>query len=328
MPLHSILAKFCQRTGLSITDQRALALSYINDGALDLYSKIDAVGSLREQVFVFDATAAQVTLPFYVGNVRGMREYQTGLKIDKHDMRPRYATTGWAEQYKAGWLYREKQVSAIQRDITNEGVLTLRLPDGETVDAAFTVYITGSNAQKYHFTEAVVFAVGDYSKNTTNLFSTIDSISKQAVSTKDIYVDDPDGNELAYLPNVVLSSKYTLFQILDIASTASGSNLYVEILYKHEFIPFYNDMDEFVARGYDQVILFKALEHYYSSKEDQLEKVLAFRAKAQELIDELSVDKNIGTKLELQFGTDGWYDAQSPYNKDWQYSSDRFYVRP
>lgn len=325
MPLSIIYNQFASQTGLTASSQRNFCLQFINRAAEDIYTKIDPREALRECVFLMQEQYATVTLPYFVGKIRKIRQYSTGIQANLHDMLPRYHTQGWAELYHY-LTWRIKGEIPIGRDIQNEGPLTLALPDGEVIGAGetFSIYITGGNTKRQRFTEQVDFVVGVNSVNTTNLFSTIESISKTAPCNYDVTIDDPDGNELASLPNSLLTTKYTVIQLTDYEPI---SNYYVEILYKQELLPFFNNFDEFPARGYDQAIFFKALELYYATKEGRETEVILASKKCDALLKQISEDKgDQATTKPLDIAPNSMIEIQQPkfYNYPPEYGIQRW----
>jgi len=303
MAFRDILLDFMAHTGLKV-DQRTYATRIINGAAEELYNKpsFDPANCLREQVFSLDTNAInQCTLPYYVGALRGVREYQTGLRADMHDMRPRYTTQGWREQYDKWLTFRKKHEVALARDIANEGPLTLTLtaPAAEAIN----VNVVGASSVSARVIEVVAFAVGDTVKATSNSFNFIEAIEKDNLTTFDLNVTDIDGVLLAYIANNQYKSRYTLIQIPDYPQVINANDtLYIEVIYKLQFSPFKNDFDQFPATGYDKAIYWKSLEHWFARKEDKVQEMLAAGAKCAEVLNDISVDNESQTQKKIDFG--------------------------
>lgn len=301
-------------TGNTSTSQESFVKSLINKAAEDLYSQSDLVNCLREQLFIKDDDSTpqvlQFTLPWYVWKLRAIREYNTGIKISTHDMRPRYQTQGWKE-FLEPYLYRTKYNLPISKNIINEGALTLSLPDGETVATAFSVTIVGSNASKARFTETVNFVAGDTEKTTNNVFQEIESIRKSAVTEFDLYVYDPDDRELSYIPNSELGPFYTLIQISDYPYI---NPQYIEVLYKTRFVPFHNDADEFPCGNiYDKAIVYKTLEQYYITYRKEFETATGYHIKCNEHVNNIACDFSDGNEKEIDFGSNRYLNMLPSY---------------
>jgi hypothetical protein len=304
MPFIDIYNLVTSHIGATASTQRAFVTSLINQAAADLYSQSDLVNCLREQVFVRDQQTdlvhpvLQFTLPYYVWKIRGIREYTTGRQILSHDMRPRYQTQGWKELYDP-YIFRVKTNQVTCRDSLNEGALTINLPDGETANEDFTLFITGSNSSKSRFTEEVAFVVGDSQKVTSNIFTTVEAIRKSTEIDFDLNVLDADGYTISFIPNCEPSPLYTLIQTND---NPGWNPEYIEVLYKQKFSPFVIDSDEFPCGPlYDTAIYWKTLEYYYARKTEP-EKVVQFYTKACEAVRNIAMDFSDNTEKLIDFG--------------------------
>ena len=115
----------------------------INQVWKKLYESRDLNHCEREQLFSLDTSILQVSLPWYVVQVRGARDFNTKRKIEVQDMKPRYKSDGWAVG-PLPWWFRDKGVSPLSRELINESPLTLTIPDVEDED--FSIYISGGNS--------------------------------------------------------------------------------------------------------------------------------------------------------------------------------------
>lgn len=305
MPYTDIYKEVAGLTGLTQDSQKSFVKNLVNKAAEDLYSQTDLVNCLREQVFVKDQGSTtpeivQYTLPWYVWKLRGMREYNTGIEILNHDMRPRYQTQGWRE-FIDPMMYRVKANQLLSSNIVNEGPLTINLPDGESVDTAFDINISGSSASKTRFTEKLSFAVGDTTKNTVNLFSSLDGFRKSVTTTFDLYIKDANSNLVSFVPNCELQPNFTLIQISDYSA---WNPVYIEVLYKTRFIPFDNDFDEFPCGPlYDKAIVYKAAEHYYITYRKQFDLAASFYTKVCEVVKNIAADFSENQEMLMDFGS-------------------------
>lgn len=308
MPLIDILNDFASYSGLSktTTGQRDFALSIINKAAEDLYSILDTVSCLREQIFRIDCSTKQVVLPFYVGEVRAVRDFQTGLNYTQHDMRPRYAYNGWREQYKNYCLvWRNKGFTSLEEYGDNSGLLTFSLPIGKVAEKAFDIIITGQTPYSQKLQETISFAAGDSSKTSVNSFvpQYIDAIRKNVACDFDINIYDMDGVFLGLIPNSELGSRYTLIQIPDFPLVATETESFIEMVYKQRFTPFYNDYDTFPGdpEKYDKAIFWKAIEHWASRKDNKSEVALLAHKKCAEVMANINDDSGNQNELEMNF---------------------------
>lgn len=304
-----ILTELSKEIGIPInTDiDRASALSKVNKAARELYSETDLVGSLREQVFDTDASHLQITLPYYVDHIRAARHYDTRSRVKIEDMRPRYFYGHeWPQKFLT---WRKKNRVAIAHELDQESILTITLTAPAT--ERFTVYITGSTSLADRITEAIIFEIGDQTKQTTNQwtqFPGFQFIGKDKVISQNVTLTDINGTTISEIANSEIEASYTLIAIGDYENQL-GCDCY-EILYKFKFSPFYNDYDNFPAPGYDDAIVYKAASHYWSKDTSPLgqSKVLEYETKCSKIMEDRAGDGEGSDEKELQFGKQRFFD--------------------
>ena len=317
--LYDITLELAQELGRTLTDSRdrAWLVQQVNNAARELYSTQDITGCEREQVFVLDVAEQQIALPWYVGDVIGVRDYDTRVAIEQVDMRPRYMRDSWSRisQITPTRQWRRKGYSALSREIVNEEALTITLP--AAAPAAFDVVIVGSNSLAARVTERVQFAAGDVEKTTLNFFANVSSITKSAPTTLDLSVTTVSDVEVSSIPSHLKAARFMLVQVMDRGDTQAQSQL-VEVCYKHIFEPFVNDTDVFVAGDitYDKAIVWKTLEHIWAKEEGKEERAAMAGNKAQAVL--ANIMSNAASKVELKFafGPNPTLDALSASARD------------
>jgi hypothetical protein len=311
--LLDILTEVAQELGRSRADynDRKLMVAQINLAAKEIYDTDDILGCEREQVFNIGTTDQQITLPSYVGEVMGARNYDTRSNIQQVDMRPRYARSGWKKPFQQ-WPYlqwRKKGNTPVCRNLVDEAAITVSLPDGVVAERDFTVSITGSNEQSSRVMDTVSFAVGDNTKTTTKFFSDIESIVKNKDIDYDLNVTDVGGNTVAQVPNTQLNSSYLLIQVLDRLETNNPAAL-AEVLYKPRFRPMVLDTDVFTAgEAYDKCIFWKTMAFFYAKMEGKEDRVQMFDMKSQSLLTNLIASAAGNIEMEVDFGRNGVMEA-------------------
>lgn len=299
-----ILQEVAQDVGKSWTDpgSRSWLTRQINNAAREIYSTEDLFGCEREQIITLEANQQQITLPWYVESVLGLRNYDTRKSVELVDMRPRYSRDGWkrAAQNSPTLQYRLKGEVALSKDLSDEAGLVISLPDGVVNTKQFSVTIVGSNSQASRVTEIITFNSGDKSKTTQNFFSGVTAILKSSETSYDLTVTDVGGNVVAFIPCHLRTVTYKLLQVLDRTEQQSQDTL-VELLFKHKFEPFVNDTDCFVAGSmYDKAIYWKTMEHIYAKQDGKADDAVMCGQKAQALIANI-ISNSIGNKLDMQF---------------------------
>lgn len=313
MSLENILSDIAADLGLDITagsDERTLAIVRVNQSAKELYEADDLIGSLREQLFDMGVLTQQVSLPYYVGEIRGCRYYDSRLHVTVHDMAPRYAIGIGNEVWPLQWRVLNN-ASPICQALENYSALDVSIPLPE--DECFTITITGTTTNSHRATETLVFCppddpenpvrtdlANDLVKRTVNNWKSIESIKKSKNTIYDVTVTDVDGNIIAQIPNTNTMSRYVVLQILD-TETPNVSSL--EVLYKQRYFAFNNDEDEFCVghNQYDKAIYWKYLEHECARNKD-VTGALAAMQKCQQVVQQIANNAEMGIEKKINFG--------------------------
>jgi hypothetical protein len=264
MALRDIILDVTSIAGLSTSNVVELkdTVDSINNAAREMYTESDLVGSLREQVFAWNAGYNIIAIPQYVGSVRGMRLWYSGVMMRATDLRPRYHNNQrWAHSLE----WRVLGTSPLALDIRNAGPLKVQLSAKAT--KAFTLTIAGETPTATHTSEDISFEIDDDVKWTTLSFITIRNIAKSDYTDFDIQILDIDERVLSEIPNNEYSPVYTHYQLkegVNPFSNVVAGLLYIEVLYKLRFVPMVNEIDQFLGGIYDKAIYYRTMEHYYT----------------------------------------------------------------
>lgn len=302
MALKNILARVLADVGGDISQQRDYWLDLVNRSAQDLYRSFDLPGCLREQIFEMGATDQQVALPYYVDEIRAVRDYEAKLPLTLRDLAPRYQSDGW----KTLWDWRIKhQNYPFKSSWLSDGKLkfTLKSPAARS----FTIAVVGATYTASKVEELVTVQIGAEEVETANVYNAceVESIRKSVVTAEDILVYAMDDTIISEIPNSELQPSYTIIQILDGDCQRSQSWL-VEILYKTRFTPFSNDNDEFL-RGdiFDEAIYWNTLAFTWAKNggDQWTNKVIAASAKARDIINQIILSKGATKNHRIDFGS-------------------------
>lgn len=313
--LNTILSEIASDEGLSTANasERAWLVDQINKSAEEIYNSYDLRSSYREQIFSLGEGKQLITLPWYVANVRKIRNYDVRRNIKYIDMGQRYHTNDW--ELGPFFEYREVQKEApLETNITNLGPLTVTLTSACTT--AFTVIITGKTEDTERKVEMLTFLAGETTKTTANNYEDIESIRKNRVNDEDLSVSDLDGNVVARIPNHMEKSTNTIVEVLDYPTQQLGEATLVEVLYKHTFAPFVNDTDSLPCGDFfDRCIYWKTVSNIYTKREGQTaeRKVLGAEAKFKKILEEMTSNDIQGREFKLDFGTNPHYGYMMHY---------------
>lgn len=247
-------------------------------------------GSLREQIFRVNGDQ-EIALPWYVGQLRAVRELDSQISWHVNQMRPRYNQFNWPDMWRN---YRLKGLSALQVSIRNQSILTVSVPQIEAPPVVVT--ITGSTATSSSVSESLT--MNTLTVQTQNSYLDITAIKKNVVNQFDITVTNIDGLLVSTIPNNQLQAQY---QIIDVSlapwlnQTTGKLDHYVEILYKQALPWFSNDADEFPALGYDDVVVAKSIQLWYE-QQGNAPLTVAFQQKSTMLLAQIHEDANRGAE--------------------------------
>ena len=269
--------------GTSSDDELNLLRRLCSRAAREIYKFDDLPGSLKEVILSVPANK-QVSLPSFIGDIRAMREYTYGIKIELNDMRPRYHYNSWPTYWRK---WRLKYGNATYREITNGGPLFFAPKKLVTVSGTpvpFTISITGKNDDSSLVNEDVV--INQSTQQTVNSFTEIKEIQRQVRGTYDLAVLDTNGIELAVLENHQLKTSYTIADISQYPFLYVPDLLeqYIEILYKQPLYPFYDMADSFPCDGYDDAIAMKACEIHFRPQDGKKDKVAYYSEQSQHFV--------------------------------------------
>lgn len=292
MAVKYILSQLGKKMGLNPNDslQRPVLLRFVNEAARELYMQADVAGSLMEMVFKVNGDQT-VTLPYYVGFVRAVRELASMQTWHINQMRPRYNQFNWPDVFR-NWRLKNRQ--ALQTTVTNQSVGVLTVKAIETPNVI--VSLTGSTADSSQITENVV--MNATMVNSINNFLDYTSVVKNCVNQYDITLSDVDGKLLTTIPNTEIESQY---QVIDVSNcpwlpqnTSSFDN-YVEVLYKKTLPYLYNDGDTFPTPNCDDIIVNKCMQ-LWGEEQNKPDIALAYDTKATRTLARLQEENNRGTE--------------------------------
>lgn len=294
--LSDIINTFVIATGYDKVKQRDVILNYVNRSAQDLYNELEADALMREVVLAVPADM-QVTMPPFIGDLRGMREYNWANTFSLNEIGvPRYTSDTWKFKWR-NWTLKGK--IPLANSITNAGPLTFL--SSSLDNSNVTINIVGTTALANRITESII--VNATSVTSINSYSDITSISSPTTPRGcDIIVQDATGNTLAILYNNEAKTKYILVDVSTyswIAAVGDGITSLVETLYKTKFYKLFNDTDEFPADGFDDAIAYRALVLWCQGKEGKETDAMLYNNLAKSVLDSNTTSAERGQSLKI-----------------------------
>lgn len=292
MAVGDILTRAGQKIGLNKDnpEQRITLLRFLNEAAREAFPQADVAGTLMEQCFKINGDQT-LTLPYYVGWPRAVRQLDSGQAWHLNMMRPRYNQFNWVDAWRN---IRIKNQQALMTSVTNSSFGVVTVPEVETPSVVVT--LSGPTATASLINETIV--MDKTSKQSKNQFLDYVAVKKDRRNNFDVTLSDVDGKQLTIIPNVCLEAKY---QILDVSTcpwlpqnTSIISN-YMELLYKKALLPLYDDADEYPAFNYDDVLVNKMMQ-LWCEEQEKTEKAIAYDTKATRTLARIHADANMGTE--------------------------------
>lgn len=303
--LKDIIDEIIAEHGEDITtpSQRALHLRKINRVAQFVYNLGDIWGSLDEEVFDFNVESAQVTLPDYVGHVRGARYYDIRYKAPVDAMGNRFNTGTGNELWYLN--LREKTHGPLKRNITNQSILKLSIPLAE--ETAIIVDIVGPTDNSAKVLDSITIPAGTIAVNgVKNFLSPLTSIRKNRKTTYDVTIKDVEDNIIAVIPNHQYSCRYTIFQVYDspFSAPSNSTALAMEIWFKKRFMPYVDDSDVFTAGEEYEDAIYKL---YAADRAKDMEVRDMLIKEAMRRVGDIHKDHDNGKIKKLTFGTNPYF---------------------
>lgn len=319
--LNDILETFCLPTGYDKLNRdtglpNPAALNIINRGAKDLYNQLESDAMMREVILIVTSNL-QVSLPAFIGEVRGLREYNWGTTIPINEIGvPRFSSDTWKYKWR-NWTYVGKR--ALASNINNASQLVFISPV-VTSSSYVSIRIVGKTDASNRVEETLI--LNATTKNSVNSYSDVEVIACFEARTYDIEVQDIDGNTLAVLYNNESKTQYNIYDISQyawIAQVGDGITTLVEVLYKVKFYKFKNLADEFAADGYDDAIAYKGISLWCQGKSDKEQDAALYQGLATAVANGAISSDERGQTLKLQQAPNTTYRIFARFRQAWNW---------
>lgn len=302
--LIDVLTQVSADTGMEPVQKRAALLQLVNRGAKELHKRLECNKIYREVTLVVQPNAV-VSLPAYIGELRGMRMHTNELPFDLHSLSmPRYINTTLQYKFK-NW--RDLGESATEQLPALVGPLTITTNGVESIPAQVTV--SGQTNNSAQIEEIVT--INASTVNTTNLFGPqIFSISCLTPRLYDITISDASGNELAVLYNNFKKTRYKIMDVSQIFWTLDsndGGSL-IDVLYKLPVTELTRDTDSFFAGDdYDEAWYNVSMFLYLQPLQNRQQDAMAYQQKFLNTMAAIKDSTEQGMIKKLGFGRNKFY---------------------
>jgi len=288
MTLGELKSSLVSVTGLT---DNTLLLNLINLAAQEVWASSDFQGQLRVQAFTV-GDQNQVTLPYYVQYVRGIR-YLDGSIVNLTPVTSMFSDDEWI-QSQLTWRFLKYTPLAVA--ITNVTNLTVSLKTAQS--EAVDIYLSGITDVASSASETLTIPPGETSVSSKYAYEDLTGFGKSIITSADVELRSKDGTVLSILPNNCLEVKYPLIQVADPYYGRALQSRMVLVLYKPTLGRLNSDGD-FLEDNLATVVLWKASELYKLMTKDGLEQAGVFAQKAMGLYQIFGKDATRGQMLKL-----------------------------
>lgn len=264
--LINVISRLAEDTGFNLVQQRSELLRLAQNGADRIYETLECNKLFREISLVV-AKDALVSLPSFVGELKGMRMHTSETPFDLHTIgKPRYVNQTLEYRLK-NW--RDLGEFAVHTFVDGAQQLTLEIADA---DANVDILIAGQTSGAEYVEEVVTMDAA--SKVTVNHFGpTIHKIASVSTRNSDVIIKDAEGTEIARLLNNASQTRYKIVDVSQVywSSDAADGGTIVDVCYKVPKRLFRKDSDSFYTDSddYDNAWYHMCMHLYYRPIENR-----------------------------------------------------------
>jgi len=322
MSVEYILDRFGKKVGMlpSDTSQRALLLDYLNEAAQELYEQSDMPGCLEEAEFYVQGDKT-VALPADVYAVRSIREKAGNNAMwDTEALTARYRENNWDTNHAKFRVngYSPLKVSlptSITEAANSTDKLIVRAYGITTTDDDYEVVVKTPHSEALLVSVAgPAVASAASSTNVTlapsNAITVTDVVSftrtnKPTATIGVAQLIDYTDNDIVYaeIPSNSMESRYLIVDVSEFpfsSSAASDDSHTLQILYKKALPRLQNDVDEFPAVGYDNILVSKCME-LFLEEQGKIEEAILHDRKATRSLARRQADLERGQEQKVVF---------------------------
>jgi len=319
MSVEYILDRFGKKIGMSPSDtsQRALLLDYLNEAAQELYEQSDMPGCLEEAEFYVQGDKT-VALPANVYAIRGIREKSgNNAEWETEALTAHYRENNWASDNNKFRVigYSPLKVSlptSITEAANGTDKLKVRWYGVTTTDDNYEVVVKTTHSESYlvSVTGTAVAVSVNATATLANLgvpFTDIVSFTRTNKPTATVglaqLIDYTDSTVYAEIPSNSMESRYLIVDVsaFPFSSSAGQDDAHtLQVLYKKSLPRLQNDVDEFPAVGYDNILVSKCME-LFLEEQGKLEEAILHDRKATRSLARRQADLERGQEQKVVF---------------------------
>lgn len=256
--------------------KREDALREINFAWVEIWNSDDMPNSVFEITVKPDDSNPLISLPWYVGVLRGVRLNASKERVHLYTPRPYYQDQHY---FQSQYTWKVMGTRPLMRSIINATTMTFTIDKPEA--SVFNVYAVGPTDSASEDNETITFQPGETSMPCTKRFTDLTSLTKDAFTLTDVNIIGANGEELGIIPNVEWEARNTIVQLTDRCIIESNFCRCFDILYKKVAPILYN---EYSTVPNEEVLMTKTMEWISLPKEGQEQKALLYGTKSATLL--------------------------------------------
>ncbi len=272
--------------------RREDALREINFAWCDLWNSSDLPNSVFEVTVKPEGEDAIISLPWYVGTIRGVRLNASKVRVHLFDPRPFYQDNKF---YQNTLEWKLLGINPLKTHIINATTIDLSIEIAE--EQEFKVYLTGANDNASSDTEVVTFQAGELEKSTIKRCTQYTSIVKDLLTKSDVTITGANDEDLGIIANCEYEARNQIIQITDKCVNESNFCRCFDVVFKRPAPILTN---EYTTTPYDEVLMTKTMEWITLPKEGQEQKAILYGTKSASLQTNYNNDKSsVERRLDL-----------------------------
>ena len=302
--LLDVLTRLSADTGADIVQKRSFLVALANQAAKDMYRYLECNKIYKEVTLAVQPNAV-VSLPAFIGELRGMRMHTNELPFDINAIgSPRYVTTTLQYKFKNWRDLGESAVSVLPSIVGQLTFATSQVPV-----SPISITVNGQTNLATQIEEVVTLS--GFSTLSQNLFGPqIYSIACLNQRSNDVTILDGNNNVLAILYNNQHKTRYKIVDVSQIfwtLDTNDGGSL-IDVLYKVPMVDLFRDSDSFYAGDdYDEAWYTLAMHHYYRPIQNRQQDAATMKQTAFALLDAAKDSSESGIIKKLNYGRNKFY---------------------
>lgn len=305
--LLEVLTKVATDTGLDLISQRNRLIDLANRASKEMYDRLECNKIYWERTVLVPGNKI-ITLPSYVGELRGMRTSISEMPFDIFGLSaPRYVKKNW--EYK--WMnWRDMGESPVSQMPSLIAPLSITCtPEATTV----TLLISGQTNKATRLEEKII--LNSDIKTTVNMFGPqIYSIAcLNPNRTSDIMVTDQNGIILGVLSNLDNNTRYKMIDVSAFGwpiDEGDGNNSFIDILYKVPLRKLTQDTDQFPAgNDYDNAWYYGCMWQYYLNSQNKGQDAATWLANMLTALNAAKDGSEQQLVEKLEYGRNKYHDA-------------------